>query len=119
MRTVNSKSEFINAIKASEKRILCKAEAAKMLKKFNRKQKIVKATRIVATIASLATIPFTGGTSMVANAAVMGLTANTVTISTAELVVLVGGSIAMVAVLKGRKLKCHYNADGSIEASVE
>ena len=44
----------------------------------------------------------------------MGLTIGTVSISVAELAILVGGGVAITALLKGYK-KVKLNSDGSIE----
>lgn len=68
-------------------------------------------------VAALIAAPFTAGTSLVPGAAAMGLTATvggaTLTISSAELAILVGGSLAFAGILKGYNIK--FNSDGSVE----
>ncbi len=114
MITVYSKEELEKALKAKEKHILIKGTYAENLKKQIQKKKNNKKklgiTSIAIAAASLAAIPFTGGTSIAAGA----MTAGGLTISAAELAIIGGFSLAGIALLKGyRKVK--FNPDGSVE----
>lgn len=55
--------------------------------------------------------PFTGGTSLAATAA--GLTLGSLTISVAELAIIVGGAVAITGIVKGCK-NITFNPDGSV-----
>lgn len=117
MITVYSKEELEKALKAKEKHILIKGTYAENLKKQIQKKKNNKKklgiTSIAIAAASLAAIPFTGGTSIAAGATYW-LTAGGLTISAAELAIIGGFSLAGIALLKGyRKVK--FNPDGSVE----
>lgn len=115
MTTVYSKEEFEKALKAKEKHILIKGAYAKILRKhIQKKNKKLGVTAIVIAIASLAMIPFTGGASIAAGTTTMGLTAGGVTISTTELAIMGGFSLAGIALLKGYK-NVKFNPDGSVE----
>lgn len=116
MITVYSKEELEKDLKAKERHILIKGTYAETLKKQVQKKKNKKLgiTTIAIAAASLAAIPFTGGTSIAADATAIGLTAGGLTISTAELAIIGGFSLAGIALLKGyRKVK--FNPDGSVE----
>ena len=114
MVTVYTKEELEKALKAKEGKIIVKGKLAEEIKrKKNRKKKGAIAVGTIA-VASLLAIPFTGGLSAVAGATAMGLTIGTVVISTTELAILVGGGVAMTALLKGYG-RVKINPDGSVE----
>lgn len=116
MRTVYTEKEFEQALRDRERKILAKGDVADKLRSERKKNKkkaaaIGAATAAVATGVALA--PLTGGLSAGAGVAIgTGLTIGTVTISTAELVVIFGGTIGIIAVTKGFKVT--FNADGSV-----
>ena len=113
MTTVYTKEELQKAIKRKEFPISCRGEIAEQLKKRKKRSKAAKLGGAAVVIAGLAALPFTGGAS--AGAAALGLTATaaaTVGISAAELAILVGGGVAIFAILKGRKVR--LEKDGSV-----
>ena len=127
MITVYTLAELESALKRREKKILVRGAAAIAIRaKVQKRKRLKKAagTGVLLAIAGLALAPFTGGTSAVATTpAIFGLTTagsataitaftTALTISTTELAILVGGSIAMVALLKDRRVK--FNPDGSV-----
>ena len=120
MTTVYTKEELLKAIKSKEFPISCRGEIAEQLKKRKKRSKAAKLGGAAVVIAGLAALPFTGGASaagVAAGAAAMGLTATaaataTVGISVAELAILVGGGVAIFAILKGRKVR--LEKDGSV-----
>lgn len=119
MVTVYTKEELEQALKAKESHIRIKGELAESIKKKIKRQKTAKKIGIgTAAIGAAALIaaPLTGGASLIAGAGAtaMGLTVGTVTITVAELAILVGGTVAITALLKGYK-KVKMNSDGSIE----
>ena len=117
MVTVYTKEELEQALRAKESHIRIKGELAEVIKKKVKRQKTAKKIGIgTAAIGAAALIaaPLTGGASLIAGAGAMGLTIGTVTVSAAELAILVGGTVAITALLKGYK-KVKMNSDGSIE----
>lgn len=118
MTTVSSKEALKKAIQNKQFPIRCTGEIAKQLIRKKKSAKKVKIGGAALALAGLAAIPFTGGAS--AGATVAGLTATGLTIggagglvmSTAELAILVGGGVAIMGILKGRKIK--LQADGSV-----
>ena len=71
----------------------------------------------IALLGSFA-IPFTAGAST--GIIAMGLTAGSVTVTTAELAMICGTVIAMAGVIKGGRVKFKVNAkDGSVEVEFE
>ena len=87
--------------------------AKTLAKKIRSKKKIRKVAitgGVLAIIGGVVAAPFTGGTSLagsVAGATAMGLTAGTVTLTTAELAMIlgVGGLLGGYAISKGYKIK--------------
>lgn len=112
---ITTKDEFKSALKRKERRILVGGDLAK---KFKRRKQISVAAKVgggLLIVASAIAIPFTGGAStagMVAGAGMMGLTAGAVTISTAELAIIVGGTIALYGLYRGCKVT--FNNDGTV-----
>lgn len=116
MRTVYSKQELEVAIQHGEKQILAKGEFAKQLQKANQYKKAAKAGGAALVAIGLVAAPFTAGASLSATA--MGLTIGGVTISAAELSIILGGGIAITGVLKGKKVKLHFNDNGTVTLEV-
>lgn len=116
MRTVYTQNELEEAIKAHEEKILCKGEIARQLAK---KKKRKRAARIgvggALIIGGIVAIPLTGGTSLLGTlgAAAVGLTVGTITISAAELAILLGGVVALTGIVSGGKVT--FKNDGSVE----
>ena len=118
MITVYSKEEFKSAVKAGEKKIVVKGAFAEELKKKATRQKRAKKGAIIGggalVLGGLALAPFTGGTSAAASiAGATALTVGSFSLTTAELIVIVGGGIAMTALIKGYK-RIKFNTDGSV-----
>ena len=116
MITVYSKEEFKSAVKAGEKKIVVKGAFAEELKKKATRQKKAKKGAIIGggalVLGGLALAPFTGGASVAG--AVAGATAlGAFSLTTAQLAIIVGGGIAMTALIKGYK-RIKFNTDGSV-----
>ncbi len=120
MVTVRTKAALKRAIENKQFPIRCTGEIADQIKNFKKKKKRTKRSIITGgalALGGLAAIPFTGGASAIATGAgltAMGLTigGGVVAISAAELAILVGGSVAIYAILKGRKVK--LQPDGTV-----
>lgn len=122
MVTVSTKAQLKAAIEQKQFPIKCVGEIAEQMRKKKKRATKTKIAGAAIALAGVAAIPFTGGASAVATGAgltamgfsAMGLTVGggTLIISTAELAILVGGGIAITAILKDRKIK--YQADGSV-----
>lgn len=97
---------------------MCKGEAAKpFLNKRKRKRAAMIGGAAIAFLGAFA-IPFTAGAST--GIIAMGLTAGSVTVTTAELAMICGTVIAMAGVIKGGRVKFKVNAkDGSVEVEFE
>ena len=91
MKTVYTKKELAKAIKSGEKHILCKGSVAETLWSIiNAKEKLTS-TGIAITI----------------------------TITLAELALLLGFAIVLYAIYKNRKVKIQGNKDGSVVVDME
>jgi len=110
MVTVSTKAQLKAAIEQKQFPIKCVGEIAEQMRNKKKRATKTKIAGAAIALAGVAAIPFTGGASAVATGA--GLTAMGLTLSTAELAILVGGGIAITAILKGRKI--NYQADGSV-----
>lgn len=125
MVTVYTKEELAKAIENKTSKILCKGDVAnEITKEFLNKRN----RNWLGTIAGLAMIaagtvalPFTGGISaagiaagagIAAIAARAGLKLGPIEISPTELAIICGTLIAVVAILKGMRVK--FNKDGSV-----
>ena len=114
--TVGTKEQLKAAIKRKEFPIRCVGEAAQMLIKNKKKAKRTKIAGCLIALAGIAALPFTAGMS--STAVVAGLTIGVggggggIVISAAELAILVGGGVASLGVLKGRKVR--LNSDGCV-----
>lgn len=122
MKTISTKNELRNAIENKLFPIKCVGEIGRQLTKKKKAAKKAKIAGLAMIAAGIAAIPFTGGASAAGVASgmgAMGLTATgltigggTVAITTAELAILVGGSAAVLGILKGRKVR--LQSDGSV-----
>lgn len=115
MVIVKTKNELKRAIERKQFPIKCVGELATQLTKKKKRAKKAKIGGALLALGGLVAIPFTGGASAAATATgltAMGLTVGSVAISTAELAILVGGGVAITAILKGRKVK--LQPDGSV-----
>lgn len=127
MVTVKTKKELKSAIEKKQFPIRCTGQIASRLTKRKRIAKKAKIGGALLALGGLAAIPFTGGASAVGTAAgmtAMGLTLSggaataaglTVAITTAELAILVGGGVAIIAILKGRRVKLEKDGTVTIE----
>lgn len=123
MTIVETKEELKKAIERKEFPISCRGKIAEQLKKRKKRSKAAKLGGAAVAIAGLAALPFTGGasaTGIAAGAAAMGLTATaaataTVAISAAELSILVGGGVAVLGILKGRKIRLEKDGYITVE----
>lgn len=110
--TVRTKEQLKTAIERKEFPIRCVGKAAEMLIKKKKNAKRAKIAGGLIALAGVAAIPFTAGVSSTAVGAGLAIGAGVVVISTAELAILVGGGVAVLGILKGRKVK--LNKDGSV-----
>ena len=111
MRTVYTQNELEEAIKAHEEKILCKGEIAKEIKNRKKTTNAAKIAGIAIAAGGLLAIPVTGGLS--SGLSLMGLTVGTVTLTTAELAIIIGGGLAALRIcLMG--LKVSINKDGTV-----
>lgn len=118
MITVTTKAALKRAIENKQFPIHCTGEVAEELKKKKKRSKRAKIAGGALALAGIAALPFTGGASAAATGAgltAMGLTlgGGAIVISTAELAILVGGGVALAAILKGRKVK--LQPDGTVD----
>lgn len=115
MITVYTKNDLQKALKAKEKHIVVKGELAKTIKAKAKRKKIVRNVgigTIAAGLVAIAAAPLTGGASIATGIAAVGLTGGGVTISTAELAIIIGGALGLAGLLKGYNIK--FNSDGSV-----
>lgn len=115
MKTVSTKSELKRAIEQNQFPIKCIGDVAKQLRRKKKNSKAGKMVGAALIVAGIATLPFTGGasaTGIAAGASALVLGGGTLAISTAELAILVGGGIATLGILKGRKVR--LCSDGSV-----
>lgn len=101
---VFTKKELEEALKnKSVNRIIVEGPLAKEMKSKAKRKKIIKGSLLTGSLiaaGALIAAPFTGGTSLIAGAAGLtatALTAGAVTISAAELAMLIGGGVSAVA----------------------
>lgn len=129
MVTVRTKEELKNALENKETEILC-ASGSEVAEALRRKKKVKKATKIggitaiaggvAAIIGGIAAAPFTGGVSIAgavagAGAAVGGaaLTAGALTLSLGELALILGFTLAAMAI--NRHYDVEFNSNGSVK----
>jgi hypothetical protein len=119
--TITTKTELDEALKNKNvNKIRVEGPLAKEMIAKAKKKNIIGGSLLAGTLiiaGALIAAPITGGTSLIAGAAgftATAFTAGTVTITTAELAILIGGSVASLAILKGYG-KIKINPDGSVE----
>lgn len=113
MITVYTRSEFNRAIDNRESIIICKGSVAEEFKSKHRKKKALSVGGIVLAIGGLIAIPFTCGASGAVTAGtIAGLTVGTITLTTAELTMICGTTVALLGILKGAKVT--FNKDGNV-----
>lgn len=108
---VRTPKEFEDALNSKASVIICEGEVAEKLKS-NKKKKMALTIGGVALIVLgvILWIPsFGGSTALIAT----GLTIGSITVSTAELAIIFGGTIALKGINKGFSVK--FNKDGSVE----
>lgn len=118
MKAVYTQEELASAINNGEKHILAKGSIAETLQSKNRRKTVAKVGGIALALGGILAAPFTGGTSLLGLGAA-GLTVGTLSITTAELAIICGTSIALYGIHKNRQVKMKYNGDGSVEIDVE
>lgn len=96
---------------------MVKGAFAEELKRKATRQKRARKGAIIGggtlVLGGLALAPFTGGASAAgAVAGAMALTVGPLSLTTAELAIIVGGGIAIAGLLKGYNIK--FNSDGSV-----
>lgn len=111
-KTVYSTAELEEAIKAGETKLLLKGEIAEMIRKRKARKKRTLIGGLALAAAGLVALPFTWGASTPLLIGGLGLTIGTVTISAAELAILVGGSIAIIGLCRDYTIT--FNSDGSV-----
>lgn len=118
MKTVYSKEELIETLKKGETALVKGALASEIRKRYETKKKVRKGAVIggaAIAVAGVLAAPFTGGTSLAGTAAglgAMGLTC-AVSITAAELAVLLGAGLAAYGIYKGAKVI--FRPDGYVE----
>lgn len=112
MRTVTTKEELAEALKKKEP-IRVTGPLAEKLKRQAKTRKAAKIGGIVTIAASIAAIPFTGGASAAGVAAGAAAVAGaTISLTAAELAILLGGAVAIYGISKGCKIT--LQKDGSV-----
>ena len=126
MITVYNKQELQEALKNKGQKIRVEGSYANELaQKIHRKKKVSKSVIVGGTVAALGGLvaaPFTGGASLAGTAAgiaAMGITAGAVTLTTAELALILGVSASLLgyAIHKNYKfkIKCDKNGGTVVE----
>ncbi len=120
MVTVSTKAALKTAIENNQFPIQCTGEVAEVLKKKKKKFKRIRYLAGTLIVVSLVTIPITGGISAIGTGlglTAMGLTigGGVIAISTAELAILVGGGVAILAILKGEKVILQKDGTVTVE----
>lgn len=116
--TVTTQEALERALKSKETHIRITSTLAETIKsKIQKRRKHKKIGALIAIGGTITLAIATGGTSLIGGAAgltAMGVTAGGLTITAGELAIIIGGSVAITALLKGYK-KISFNPDGSIE----
>ena len=115
MKTVYTKQELREALKANEQRIIIKGALAETIRARKKAKTASKVGLLCTAVTAAAAAPFTGGATIpVMGMSVAGLTVGTLTISTVELAILCSFLLGMTSILKGYS-RVKFNPDGSIE----
>lgn len=128
MITVYNKQELQEALKNRGQKIRVEGSYANELaQKIHRKKKVSKAVMVggaVVALGGLAAAPFTGGASLAGSAAgiaAMGFTAGAVTLTTAQLALILGVSASLLgyAIHNKYKIVIKRGKDGEIGVELE
>ena len=115
MITINNRRDLEQALKRKESHIIIVGSLADEIlekaKSKQKKKKVAKVASAAAIVGGIVAAPFTAGTSLAATAA--GLTVGTLTITAAELAIIIGGAVAICGLLKGYNIKIF--PDGHVE----
>lgn len=98
MKHVYTKTQLQEALNQGEQEITLHGEVADAVAHKYRAKKNAKTGGLMLAVGGILALPFTGGLSLSAVAA--GLTIGSVTISAAELAILVGGTVALAGIIK-------------------
>lgn len=109
MKNVYNEAELAQAIKQKESCIAVYGNVAKKFRNLKKKKRAAKIGGGLLFLGGLAAAPFTGGTSA---AGVCALTADFLTISTAELAIICGTAIALAGL--SRNYDVEFKSDGSV-----
>lgn len=109
---VYTTTELEEAIKAGETKLLAKGELAGKIRKRKERKRRSLIGGLALFLVGLVALPFTWGASTPLLLGGLGLTIGSVTISAAELAILVGGSIAIIGLCKDYTIT--FNPDGSV-----
>lgn len=120
-KTVYTKAELKNALKAGERQFLCKGELAKTLIRKRKMRKGATVASLLAGVGCLAAAPFTFGSSLGIGAGIIatGFTIGTLTMSAGELAIVCGTALAALGIGMRCKVRCGYFSDGSVGLNVE
>lgn len=106
---ITTKEKLSEAIKSGQSRIIVGGELANEIIRKNKRKRNIKIGSVTLLIGSLAAIPFTGGVSTLGVATAMGLTVGSFTISTAELFLLCGTTVALAGLSNGYNVKFDHD----------
>ena len=112
LKVVYTTTELEEAIKAGETKLIAKGELAEIIRKRKERKKRSLLGGLALVTVGLAALPFTWGASTPLLLGGLGLAIGSVTISAAELAILVGGSIAIIGLCKDYTIT--LNSDGSV-----
>lgn len=114
MITINNRQDLEQALKRKESHIIIVGSLADEIrekaKSKQKKKKVAKVASAAAIAGGIIAAPFTAGASLAATAA--GLTVGTLTISAAELAIIIGGTVAMYGLSRGYTVE--FKPDGTI-----
>lgn len=114
MKTVRTKEELAQALKAGETHIMVKGELAETMRKRKKRKKMALIGGGALLLAGIVAIPFTGGASAAAAATALTVSAGTFPLSmtAAEVAIICGTVVGGYGLVKNRKLKLKFAADG-------
>lgn len=111
-KDVYTEKQLEAAVNAQEETIILHGEVAEKVARKYRTRKVARRGGVLLALAGIVADPFTSGTSLIS--AIAGAPAGaTVTISTAELMVLAGTVMAIKGINRGYNVE--FRTDGSVE----
>lgn len=113
MRTVRTEEELKAAFAAKETKIIVKGPMAEKMMKKAKTKKAAKIGGIALVVASIATIPFTGGASAAGVAAGLTIGGGALVLTAGELAILCGFALGMYGIYKGSKVKFKVSPEGA------